>query len=640
MKIFQVFVLLYSVQPVPLYAQSDPLIDLDVLHYDISLNIDQDSRMVYGDVTLTVNFQPGKGSFAALNLLELTVDSVCVNGLPAIFKQDQEFVYPQLQEKKDSTTIRVRYHGSPGNSGFGGFFFTERFQFTIGQAIDKKDPGGLRYWVPSHDIPTDKATAEIKISFPDSIRAISFGNWLETAIPEKGLKEYHFQMNYPIAPYLIALSSGPFDFFEDVYLSVNGRQIPLNYFALKQDVQKAQNDWSIIPEMMLFMEKFFGPYPFDHYGMVEIPRQTGAMEHQTMTTISDNLVTGDGRYSGIILHELAHQWWGNWVTLSDWKEIWLNEGFASYCEVLWAEWKYGKKRKKQYLDYFANSYFTEVNRRGEFPIYDPDYRWGGTIYHKGAWILHMLRRKVGDDLFFSIMNRYGERYAYDNSTISDFKSVAESVSGKNLDLFFDQWIYDRGIPKLQVSWDYEYSNDQYAVFLHINQTQNTRAVFNAPLDIELLTDTGDSLSFALELTQRKESFALNTLDRPAELLIDPDMWLLKKAAIVSQPLPAGFLANRSALSQGFPNPFNPSSQTVKMIYKVQAEQAPVQVRLAVYDRTGRLCKTIVDDELLNGIYRVAWDGRDERGILVASGVYFAQMIIDNAQLNNKILVIY
>jgi aminopeptidase N len=623
-----------------LHAQTDPIIGLDVLHYDIQLNIQQNSRTLVGDVTLTVNVQPAQGSFTALDLLGLTVDSVWVNDRPAIFKQDQEFVYPQLQEKKDSTTIRILYHGSPGNSGFGGFFFTERFQFTIGQAIDKEDPGSLRYWVPSHDVPTDKATAEIKICVPDSMRAVSFGDWSETDNPEKGLKEYHFEMNYPIAPYLIALSSGPFEFFEDVYQSVDGRQIPLYYFALKPDVQKAQNDWSIIPEMMRFMEELFGPYPFDHYGMVEIPRQTGAMEHQTMTTISDNLVTGDGRYTGIILHELAHQWWGNWVTLSDWKEIWLNEGFASYCEVLWSEWKYGKKHKQQYLDYFANSYFTEVNRRGEFPVYDPDYRWGGTIYHKAAWILHMLRRKVGDDSFFSTMNRYGQLYAYGNSTISDFKAVAEGVSGKDLDLFFDQWIYDSGIPKLQVSWDYEYSNNQYAVFLQINQTQDTRAVFTVPLDIELLTDTGDSLSFALELTQRKESFRLNSPDRPAELLIDPDLWLLKKAAIVSQPLPDGFLANRPALSHGFPNPFNPLRQKVKMVYKVQAEQAPVKVRLAIYDRAGRLCKTLVEEKLLNGIYRVAWDGRDEQGIFVASGVYFTQMIINGAQLNNKILVIH
>src|SRR5438876_2143765 len=185
--------------------------------------------------------------------------------------------------------------------------------------------------------------------------------------------------------------------------------------------------------------------------MAEFGWTSGAMEHQTITSMGYLLLTGDATYEGVVAHELSHQWFGDAVTLTDWRNIWLNEGFATYSEALWTEYKKGQQA---YLDYMKKNdfgYFTST-------VYAPEgfisnYAVYATVYQKGSWVLHMLRGMMGDEIFFKALREYFDRYKYKNATTQDFQKVFEEIYGQPLDWFFDEWVYKGiGRPKYEYSW--------------------------------------------------------------------------------------------------------------------------------------------------------------------------------------------
>jgi len=614
---------------------------IDVLHYDVDLSIDPEARAIHGMAELCLRVLNTNESSFYLNLINLTVDSVFIDNHPSeIDRENDRLFFPITDSYRhaDSLTLTVYYHGHPGNDGFGGFFFTDKVIYTVGEGLNTYPPSMLRYWIPSHDVPSDKATFDLRVTVPGELYVVSNGELVEE-FQDGDRAVFHYREKYPIATYLVAVSVSNFASFTSDYISTTGDTIPLRFYAYPEHLHKAKEDWKDMAKMIAFFEEHFTPYPFEKYGMVEVPMR-GAMEHQTMTSYSSGLVTGDHRYDFVVVHELAHQWWGDLVTLSDWREIWLNEGFASYCEALYVEEMQGRQALQDYMDRFAAAYFTEAGRMGDFPIYDPDYLWGNTVYKKGAWVLHMLRWVVGDRAFWEGMQQYARTFAYQNASIKDFENIFEIVSGKDLDWFFQQWLYKAGVPQLEVAWETGRNEDgKYDVELQVSQKQDIQ-LFYLPLEIQFKMQDFTVLdTIVIEEKEQKYFFTLN--DLPQELTIDPSGWMLKKVDIVSRPLPPGFVAEEPGLAQNYPNPFvvDHENSTTKITIQVSNRNAPMNVSLEIYDVLGRKVRTLVDKRLTAGLYVFSWDGRDGNGIEVSAGVYIYKLETEQKTLSKKMLLL-
>jgi aminopeptidase N len=336
---------------------------------------------------------------------------------------------------------------------------------------------------------------------------------------------------------------------------------------------------------------------------------------------------------------LAHHWWGNYVTVADWKDIWLNEGFATYSEALYYESLYGENHLSFYMEHLAQNYYDEVSRRGHFTVYNPSYLWGATVYQKGAWILHMLRRMIGDEAFMRTLRTYASRHAYGSALTADFISVADEESGHSLSWYFDQWLHQPGFPDLDISWNFIVAEDgTFDITINIEQRQWRNFKFSFPLMIEIKTKSA-AFADTLWLADRLNHFRLQTLEKPLELVIDPLHSLLKQYDIVASPSTAALLPDAFALVQNYPNPFRNGEQTT-IVFQTPERNAPHFVDVSIYNVLGQKVVNLVHQSIAFGIQTLSWDGIDDNGVPLPPGLYFIRLAAESTIINKKILFVH
>lgn len=291
------------------------------------------------------------------------------------------------------------------------------------------------------------------------------------------------------------------------------------YPELKAITENAFEDTA---DMILFYSESFGEYPFrdEKYGQVLVPNG-GGMEHQTITHLNASYFSGGGKQNSLVAHELAHMWWGDYITMSDWPHIWLNESFATYSDALYQEYRYGSDHLKDLMRSYANK---------DYPgsIYDPIYLFHSIVYTKGAFVLHMLRHLVGEDGFRSILQTYyaDQDVAYGNASTENFRSICESVYGEDLSWFFDEWIYGTKRPTIRYGWTYEPGESGgYITTITLEQVQQDLPLFRFPLDIQLETD-GYPEDITIWMETASDSLQIESTDAPVRVILDPDVWLL------------------------------------------------------------------------------------------------------------------
>lgn len=510
----------------------------DVQNYDLTLSFNIPDKSITGTMIMTCKTISDTLNTIYLNLYSnMTVRNVQYideekNPKDVAFAQDNDYLIIKLNKssnKEQTFEITVKYDGSPKPMGYDSFVFKDIYGNPVIYSLSEPTYGPT--WWPSKDLPDDKATTSMHLIVPRGLTGVSNGILLDTVQNSDGTTTYNWKTNYPIATYLISVVVANFTFGENIYTSLDSsQQMPVVYYLFPKDSIGSTREWRKTPEMIHFYSSVYGEYPFieEKYGMAEFGWTEGSMENQTITSMGYRITNSEE----VIVHELSHQWFGDAVTLKDWKNIWLNEGFATYSEALWDEHESGKD---SYLAYFRKTdydFTKTLYDPGGFIFSPPVY---ATVYQKGGWVLHMLRGVLGDSTFFRTLRTYFDRFKYKNADTKDFQAVAEEVSNQNLDWFFDEWVFKSvGRPRYEYSWKFEDFQNQinsgtYTVKLQIKQVQNDRDVYKMPMNITVVTDSGEN-NFKIFNDQREQSFVFAVNSKPKEVILDKEGWILKRVA--------------------------------------------------------------------------------------------------------------
>jgi aminopeptidase N len=523
--------------------------------------------------------------------------------------------------------VSVSYRGQPESGGFGAFTFREHAGAPIIASLS--EPYYARLWWPCKDTPADKAdSVQVDLTVPDNLTAVSNGT-LENIQTANGWKTFSWKERYPITTYLVSVAVSNYAEFGETFTFSDGTRMPIRHYVYPENLAAAQAQLDDTRDMLAFFNGAFGDYPFkkEKYGHAQFA-WGGGMEHQTITSAGS---FGDG----LIAHEMAHQWFGDLITMKSWQEIWLNEGFATYSEALYYEYRDGRTVYQNYMTNISNS----IPSTGSVFVRDTSSVStifnSGLVYRKGAWVLHMLRRVVGDAAFSRLLRSYvaDPRYRFGNATTADFKNLAEQISGKELDWFFEQWIYRAGRPELRYAW----KSQGAQLTLRMLQTQAGEG-FRLPLELAAIAGT-DTFRFAFEHNGGCQEYVFAT-SKPVEgLVIDPGNWVLKTlhpVEFANFTSDCNLVPSTFALEPVYPNPFVAGPKPLLANFSLSRNE---NTRLIVFNVIGQEVATLLADRLASGNYTQPWDGLQANGEPVPSGIYFVRLQTETAQATRRFVVL-
>ena len=421
----------------------------DVTHYLLDFTIhDVATSDLTAIVTIEAIATQDLGSFN-LDFVGFDINSLMVNGAEADYsRKGQELIVSPLKPLVDGDmfTVVVQYNGSPEEMQSVALPVQTGWVTVDGGSFVLSEPDGSASFYPVNDHPLDKATYTFRVTVPKPFEVAANGLLIETT--DKGdATTFVFDSPSLMASYLATINIDEFDI--ETMSSDNG--IPIrNYYSTGLS-EKVRAPFARQGEMIDYFSGLFGPYPFEVYGALVMDAEFGsALENQTLSIFGIDMVDVDDVEGTelTVAHELAHQWFGDSVSVADWRDIWLNEGFATYAEVLWVEHAEGPEARDEYVEYLYSDmveYGDVVGAPGNPPAND---LFNASVYEWGGLTLHALRLEVGDEAFFKILKTYHNRYKNSNATTEDFVSVAEEISGMELGEFFNNWLYSGSLPPI------------------------------------------------------------------------------------------------------------------------------------------------------------------------------------------------
>jgi len=519
---------------------------VDIIHYKANLNFDFNKRKVQGEATVVFSPLAKIDSFP-LDAYRLEVKEVNLteNGAnkPLKFTLNEETVEIYLGRiclPKETLTVTILYSAQPN----AGMYFLEdnanKRQFiiyTYGAGEMKAN------WLPIYTGYNDKFSSEMIVSVPPPYTAVSNGKLVDVQRQENGDKRFHWKQDLPHSQYLIALFVGEFEKGE---LEPAFGTIPIGFWVPKGRIEEGAYAFRNTTKMVeFFSQRFNYKYPWDKYDQIAVPDYgPGAMENTSITGHRTSVLRKErapenfgspnfyGYYSvwtaeNLISHELSHNWFGNNITCRNINYLWLNESFATYCQLLWDEESLGKERfdfdrqeaLDQYLDYVKENH---IIRPLEYAYYDTvsDMYASQLTYLKGAIVLHMLRYILGDEEFFCALSYFLHKYEFTNVISSDFKIAIEEAVGRNLDWFFADWVYGGGYPIFEVA--YTFLKDRKLIDLAVSQVQpiiKGQNLFTLPVEITIVTSKGEKKE-TIWVKNKSDQFLLACDEEPLMVSFD------------------------------------------------------------------------------------------------------------------------
>ncbi len=417
----------------------------DVQRYVLDLDWNPEEASLSGSATIEAVATQALSAFN-LDFEGMEIGSITVDGTEATFSRigsELTVELPQPVAEGAAFETVVSYIGRPSPlpavAGIetGGWYVRGEVAFVV------SEPSGSLTWHPVNDHPSDKALYRIEITAPSDLTVVSAGVLKDTIDEGNDTTTWIYEPRDPMAPYLLPLAIGPLEIIEEEPV---GDVVIRNAFAPGLSDQAEMFDQT--SEMIEIFSELFGPYPFEAYGVIVLDESLGfALEQQTMSLFGQDFLRGGQRFDDVVAHELAHQWFGDYVSLNEWDDIWLNEGFATYAPYLYFE--------ASDPDYDIDA---EVGLLTQFdPLVlssplpgDPGGSdlFAASVYFRGALTLHSLRGTIGDSAFFEMLRVYVDRFGGANATTADLRAVAEEVSGQDLEAFFEEWLYQSPLPEL------------------------------------------------------------------------------------------------------------------------------------------------------------------------------------------------
>lgn len=510
------------------------------VHMKLEVNLDIKAGTLKGRCSVQLRSLHDGADEIVFDAVLFKVRSVTIGGKTARFKHDGKKLKIRPRKAVGSgsmVTVVITY--SVRRPPMGLFFIKpDRRLGRAEQVWTQGQDEYSRYWFPCLDAPEEKMSTEMIVSVPRGFVAVSNGRLLSKT--KKGnLDVFHYSLATPYAPYLVTLTAGRFSIIEDTW---NG--IPVLYYCSKGREADCQRAFGKTPRMMEFFSQKLGvPYPYEKYAQIAASEFIyGGMENITATTqtdqvLCDNKAKNESSHEHLVAHELAHQWFGDLLTCKSWSHGWLNEGFATYFQCLWVEHEQGQDAFRYEMMENRRTYQGEAKNRYSRPMVTPNYKdpsdlFDRHLYEKGSWILHMIRGQVGDDLFFRALHRYVQEHRESVVETQDLVHAFREATGKNLQGFFDQWVYGAGYPDLRVHLDLGKDGRMAKVEVRqIQKTSNEVPLYKFPLKF-WFDVPGGAQEFEETIEKRSHTFTFKLKKRPRIFRVDPAGWILKTLRVV------------------------------------------------------------------------------------------------------------
>lgn len=603
---------------------------IDVTYYKLNLNISHSQQYLRGEVT--VGFKLNSASSTCFLDLRspLKVDSVKLDNKRITFVQDASKVnlsFDKSYPKGQALSVIVFYQGKPNSSAFGSFTFASHGSSNAPVVWSLSEPYGSPDWFPCKDTPEDKAdSSDVWITMPSSFVSVSNGVLQKVLDNKDNTRTYQWKNRYPIAQYLISIACSNYTEYKNYFKYSATDSMTINHFVYPESfTANVKNQLDQTPFMLKLFSEKFGLYPFikEKYGHAQCGF-SGGMEHQTCSSM--------GSYgSSLVAHELAHQWFGDKITCKNWENIWLNEGFATYSEAIYAEAVGG-----------GSSYMTAMNtnitraKRATGTLYVKNITNEAEIfnsdrsYSKGAMVLHMLRGIVGDDKFYKILQNYStSSVAFGAASTEDFQKVAEETTGLKLDYFFKEWVYGEGYPK----YTYSYNPNETSKELKITIAQSTSTnpvVFSMPVDIKIvMADGAESLTTVFIDKATQEITFSKPQGTISQVIFDPENKILKD--VTENKVTATVTGNETQETLVEWNVFpNPADNQVVVNFSLAKE---AEVTVEIFDKLGKKLKSEAVENLIFGNY--------SKQILLSefsSGTFLVRLRINDQYFGKTLIV--
>lgn len=506
------------------YSQlyTERLNSLDIVHYKIEVDLNDTNNTIHAITTLDIIVKQALDSIK-LDLFSINntgkgmqVKTITKNGTPVLFThRNNQLSFPNTAPLNTLVQYIIHYKGIPSDG-----LIIEKNKYKDRTFFADNWPNRAHNWFPCVDHPSDKATVEFIVTAPNHYQVIATGVLLEKSNIDDQNVLYHFKSDIPLSTKVMVIGVARFAVQQLKPL----HNIPFSSWVYPQNKEAGFYDYALAKDITAFFIDKIGPFPFEKLANVQSKTRFGGMENAGNIFYHEHSVDGKRGSEALLAHEIVHQWFGDSATEKHWSHLWLSEGFATYLTDLYFLETQGETKFHQRI---GNERLKVIRfyKKQQTPVVDTQTTnylrlLNANSYQKGAWFLHMLRAKLGNDLFWKGIRAYYQKYKFSNANTDDFRSVIETISGKNLSTFFNDWLFTAGHPILKLDW----KQDHKTIKLNIVQTQKTPISF--PLELAINYADGSSEIITLEIVKKEEAFSFRVQKTVSTVDLDPGIRLL------------------------------------------------------------------------------------------------------------------